>query len=295
MNDEQFFLANAYVDGELTAEERRIAETDPDVMSEVEWIRALQAEVRAVEPPSPTARESAIAAAMVEFVAHSPAESTTWAPIPFRARPAYAKYLGVAAAVVALVGVGVVVSQAGLGGGDDDAATSMSEFPAAEMTAEAADSGTALIDSAERAGSAEEPTVAGDEVMDGGLENDQGEPSSEVAAEESEENTSDATDFGPSDRVSVPPDFDAEAPITDDLELGIYGAYLLDQRDRGELGPTPEQNCPGPYSILAESTYVVDGAPERPAYVGVEETAGLVYAIDVETCDELAVGSLTDP
>lgn len=294
MNDEQFFLANAYVDGELTADERRIAETDPDVMSEVAGIRALQAEVRAVEPPSATARESAIAAAMAEFGAHVPAESTAWAPIPFRPRPAYAKYLGVAAAVVAVVGLGVVVSQAGLGGGDDDAADSMSDFPVAEVTAEAAESGSALIDSADRDASAQEPTAAADDA-DGGLENEAGEPSEEMAAEQSGESTSDATVLVASDRVSVPPDFDADAPITNDVELGIFGAYLLDQRDLGTLGPTPEQNCPVPYPILAEATYVSDDAAERPVYVGVEEADGLVYAVDVDTCDELTAGSLTGP
>jgi hypothetical protein len=30
-------------------------------------------------------------------------------------------------------------------------------------------------------------------------------------------------------------------------------------------------------------------------YVGVEEADGLVYAVDVDTCDELTAGSLTGP
>jgi hypothetical protein len=285
MNDEQFFLANAYLDGELTADERRIAETDPDVMSEVEVLRALRAELRAVEPPSSATRESAIAAAMAEFGARTPAESTTWAPIPFRARPAYAKYLGVAAAVVALVGVGVVVSQAGLGGDDDDAA-GISELSVAEM---ATDNDAAATESADRAGSPEEPNA--EDAGDAAPESATGEPSAEATVEESGGGTSDVSVYA-SDRVPVPSDFDADAPITDDLELGIYGAYLLDRRDRGELGPTPEQNCPVPYPILAEATSVVDGA-ERPVFVGVAEDVGLVYAIDVDTCDELLVGSLT--
>ena len=113
MNEEQFFLANAYLDGELTAEERGIAEADPAVMAEVEQLRALQNDLRDVEPPSDAARESAIGAALAEFTSRSSTSTSTGrvapavtaapaAPIVFRRRPAYARYLGVAAAMVAV-------------------------------------------------------------------------------------------------------------------------------------------------------------------------------------------------
>ncbi|HUF99730.1 MAG TPA: hypothetical protein VMM60_16505, partial [Ilumatobacter sp.] len=67
MNDDQYFLANAYIDGELTADERQFAEADPDVMSEVDRLRAMQSLLRESAPPSPAARSAAIAAAMAEF------------------------------------------------------------------------------------------------------------------------------------------------------------------------------------------------------------------------------------
>ena len=64
MNAEHEFLASGYVDGDLTDDERRIAEADPAVMAEVEQLRALRAELADVPPPTTDARESAIAAAM---------------------------------------------------------------------------------------------------------------------------------------------------------------------------------------------------------------------------------------
>ena len=54
--DEQYLLASAYLDGELTDDERRLAEADPAVMAEVEQLRALQAEIADVEPPTAAAQ-----------------------------------------------------------------------------------------------------------------------------------------------------------------------------------------------------------------------------------------------
>ena len=100
MNDEQIFLANAYVDGELTADERRIAEADPQVMTEVEQLRLLQGELRDVSPPTDAARESAIGAAMAAFDSDAAPASVDTNIIPFRPRPAYAKLLGIAARTI---------------------------------------------------------------------------------------------------------------------------------------------------------------------------------------------------
>ena len=133
MNDDQIFLANAYLDGELTDEERALAEADPEVMAEVEELRALQELVRDVDPPTDLARRTAVAAAMAQFsatAAGAVSRPPAPAPIPFRPRPSYAKYLAVAAGVL---GVGVLgVAIANLDTGDDDSADTAAEEPADE-------------------------------------------------------------------------------------------------------------------------------------------------------------------
>ena len=82
MNAENEFLASAYVDGELTDDERRIAEADPGVMAEVEQLRALRASIADTEPAASEAREAAIAAAMSVYD-----ERYAAAPATAHARP----------------------------------------------------------------------------------------------------------------------------------------------------------------------------------------------------------------
>lgn len=321
MNDEQIFLANAYLDGELTAEERRIAETDPDVMAEVEALRALQLELRAVTAPTDAARESAVSAAMAEFSAGAATVAATEdtvsaAPIPFRPRPAYAKYLAVAAAVVAVAGLGIVISQADLGGDDDDSSAG-DAAPAAEESAaddnpfaesvEAGADESAADDGGEDAGddAAEAEVMASTgeemseeaaldteaaEVADEPADAAADEPADDAAGDESDADTA-ATTPAMAERLAVPPDFDPDAPIADETELGVFGAYLLRERDAGTLPPTPNTPCTGDDEILDEATLIVDGAA-TPVYVSVIEFDELVFARSTATCEVILEGSL---
>jgi len=292
MNDQQNFLANAYLDDELTVDERRIAESDPEVMAEVEQLRALQDRLRDVPPPDAQVREAAVAAAMAEF---TPAASA--APVvPFRPRPASRKFLAVAAAVVAVAGLGIVVSQADFGSDNDDDTASVADEAVsataarpddvaeatAESTAEATEDPT-MVESAPAADA--DADAAGDDLSDATAN---AEPTMDegVAAEAGAE-----ADVGIAERVVVPPDFDPEAPILNEVALAIYGSYLLDQIDLGLLGPTPETTCAGDYQILDTAVYVLDG-DERPVYIAVNETIGSVSALAIDTCTELANGPL---
>jgi len=314
MNDEQYLLANAYLDGDVTADERRIAEADPDVMSEVESLRALQAELRETPEASPEAREAAIAAAMNAFHARAAVDTTESAPeepsaatpavVPFRPRPAYAKYLAVAAALVAVAGLGIVVSQAG--GGDDDAGgggdqasvadTALAETSARDenLTTIAGDgSAEATAEQAGEAGSAEPAAEADDdaaEAADDAAEAEMAEEAVEETAEEAGESAP-ALDAGPVTRVEVPPDFDPDDPLLNEVALAFYGAYLLERSELRELGPTPETTCSGRYEILGTAVYVLGGS-ERQVYVAVNADEGSVFALDIDTCIELANGSL---
>lgn len=157
MNSEPEHLASAYLDGELTDEERHLAEGDPAVMAEVESLRALRDRIASAEAPTHEARESAIAAAMAAFhQLHATADSggpgraevTDAADTPdmavFRARSErragrerrdLSRWLGVAAAVVVAAALGIVAVQARGGGNDDSVADQAASEPAATSAA----------------------------------------------------------------------------------------------------------------------------------------------------------------
>jgi hypothetical protein len=313
MNDEQYLLANAFLDGELTAEERRIAETAPEVMTEVERLRALQAELRDVPAPTAAAREAAIRAAMVEFdssvageVSHGVTDHPSGAPVvPFRPRPAYAKYLGIAAAFVAVAGLGIILAQAGQGG-DDDAADTAAEMPADASVARdgealesaspaAADSDVmgAADDAADEAAAEPEADTSADVATEMATE-EAAEEATEDTAEEPVEDTAErtyGTTLSSAPYREVPPDFDPEAPIANEVELGIYGAYLIAERDAGPLPPTPNHACVDADEVLDEATLRL-GDQLVPVYVDVREAGGLVAALHRDTCAQLMLGSL---
>lgn len=194
MNDDQLFLANAYVDGELTDDERVLAEADPAVMAEVDELRALQSQLRDVEPPSESTRESAIAAAMAEFktavvppetVAASDAEADAasdagaappMAPrsgivVPLHRRSWFRPVLTAAAAAVGVGFFAVVIAR---GGGDDDDFDSADE-PAAEVAEEPAD------EPADEAFGEFETDAADDAGADAAVEEAAEEPADEMA------------------------------------------------------------------------------------------------------------------
>lgn len=108
-SDEHLLLASAYVDGELTADERARAEADPVVMSIVEELRGVRHQLAVAAPPDEPRRDAAIAAALAAVP-----------PIPSLAARRRARWMAplaaAAAAVVLVVGGAVVVLQSG----DDD-------------------------------------------------------------------------------------------------------------------------------------------------------------------------------
>ncbi len=101
--------------------------------------------------------------------------------------------------------------------------------------------------------------------------------------------------LAPTSRIefrTLPPDFDPTAPITNDDELGLYGVYLLGERDAGLLPSTPNTDCPGELGeILDERAYELDGVLV-PVYVAVVEERGIVLALDTDSCAEVGAGSL---
>ena len=290
MNDDQYLLASTYLDGELTAAERRLAEADPAVMTEVDRLSALRAQLRSVEPPSETARERAIDAAMATFAQAArpaPAINAVTRTVEFRRRPSYARYLGFAAAVVAVGVLGLVVANGLSTDGDDDSAS----FDAADVAIEsptddaatddntAADADRAFTESAE-AGSAEDAfdTVAPMEDM--------------VAADDAQDAPTAEMDSGQPDASLAPaaPIIDPDQPLGSPAELGAYGGYLLELRADGSLPPTPNTAC-SQAGVLGLTQYVFDELP-IDVLVAVDERDRTVTAINPDTCEPLVVGPL---
>ncbi|MEO6652999.1 MAG: hypothetical protein ABIP17_10115 [Ilumatobacteraceae bacterium] len=308
MNDDQYLLANAYVDGELTDDERRTAEADPTVMAEVESLIVLRARIADVDPPLPDVRDAAIAAAMTEFSRRSPAVSTTVEP-PQR-RSFGSRYLAIAAAVVGVGLLGVIVATVGNRGQNDaDSATEATESDIASSVADqaapnadretadvaadsAADEMSADMSSEMSLEMAQDVTGA---AADGGLADDATSDTSSPSNAATVMATEPLVDVDPAYDTAGPDaqrsTLDVDAPITDDLELGAYGTYLLDQQLVGRLPPTPNTKCPPDLNILDERVIVLND-DDTDVYIAVQVIDQRVIAVDRETCVPLVDGPL---
>jgi hypothetical protein len=266
MTDDQFLLANAYLDGELTVEERARAEADPVVMGAVGELRTLQDLVRDVEPPSAAAREDAITAAMTAFASAAAVD----APVPSRSRPSAVRYVAVAAGVLAVGLVGVAI--ANLGGDDAAIDESATELSAAASTVERVEGSDG--DAAEDLAAAEVATAD--------------------AAAESADESADESAAVPGTSTSLP---DFGQVLTSPEEVGAFGAVLLTARDEGTLPPTPNHACDYP-NVLAMATYVdplePDGS-EQDLLIDVDEAERLVLGVDPDTCRTVVEGPLPGP
>ena len=121
-------LASAYLDGEVSADERAVVEADPSLGRRVEELRRARDAVRHPVPPPPAAqRDSAIHIAM--------AGPMTGAR-PRRSRWALALGGAAAALIVALVAVAALRSSGGGGGGLSSAELSTAAVPAAAPAAD---------------------------------------------------------------------------------------------------------------------------------------------------------------
>lgn len=316
-------LASAYLDGELTDEERRTAEADPAVMAEVEQLRALRAGLADVEPPTDDARDAAIGAAMAAFherFGAAPAPAPHAAPerdavvVPMWQRFASPRWLGTAAAaVVVVVGVGVIATQTG---GDDDDSADSSDEPASEMMAveEPTDDGGDLPDAdADRIAESElaDETFAaqvaeGDAADDMGMAEEPAEEPADEPAEESADDSDAADDMGDAPAgdaedgslLGPPPlddpslHFERDVPIVGPLQLRSAAWYLLAQRAEGALGPTPEYRCEF-YNVLGSAPFDIDGVVSE-VLIEIDEIDRIVYAVERDGCLVVATVDLDE-
>ena len=271
--------ASAYLDGELDAAEIAAAEADPAVMAEGAQLRALQESIRDVDQPTSYARDTAIAAALVEFDRRTHPVSV----VRTRPRPSYSRWLAVAAAVAGLAALGAVIATTGgRGGDDDDAAGAVAKESAAGAVADQSARVTA------EAGAPQAESVQSQTML---------APAASSAAPE-------ATAYGGADAAteapaapattaaaaeiaaSAPPPFDPNTPIPNELELGRIGRQLLAEWEVGSRDSKTGTPCDASIPdvvLLSDALLIVDGAP-RPVLVAGNRETRETYAVDPDTC-----------
>jgi hypothetical protein len=269
MNQEQYELASAYLDGAVTSDERARVESDPELMELVAVLRAVSVRVGDVEPPASDARERAIGAALD---VDRPAGVVRLVP-----RSRMSRVLSYAAVVLAVGVVGSVAVVGLRGSGNDDLATSSDD---AEMfsveTDDAADSGdTGVVD--DRAGSME----AVPEALPSA------EPGDEMADDESAMSTlevpADTADGDSFDLDEAEGDV-IELDLLTDAEIVELARRLLDE---GTEAAADEQGnaCAGVLDEVATDHSVVTLYAGRPVLVGL--FGDLTRVVDPADCDVL--------
>lgn len=298
MTAEPDFLASAYLDDELSDEERRLAEADPAVMAEVDQIRALRERIADVTPPTDAAREAAMAAAMEVFhegrARAVPSRARAVRVLPLRRGVRYQRWLAVAAAAVVIGLLGVVIAS-GLRSGDDDAANEPITQPAAaeadsrlpEPAADTSAGGTLESELAPQQ-SAEESAADATAAMPAAepASEPAAEPASEPAAEAAAEPAEDTTTVDPALFFAFNVGDDGRLPIENADQLAAAANYLLALADAGRLPPTPESSCPGPAFARA---LLRQGDDEVEVLIIIDGSEAAAYSAD---CDILLTASL---
>ena len=271
MTDDPELLASAYLDGDVTAEERARVDGDPEIVARVEAMRTVRDELRRVEPLADARASDLIARALTGPAA---ARARPHA-IVGRPRVAWNRWLAAAAAVVAIVAAGVVVASSlnRTSSGDDDAATlAVADDTSEQDDGAAGGADVARTESAEQSEGAPAPFAT--------------EGAGEVAADEFAESTeAPAADSPTYDALST-------VVIVGPDELVAYVTTSATQDSDPAPAPTVASlMCPlePDQRYVGAATYAaVPGGLERDVIVVVDETADVASAIDVTTCQPVA-------
>lgn len=283
MNDDLTLLASAYLDGDVTADERAQVETEPELTAEVERLRSVRVLLADVEPSSIAVRESLLSNALDAWDRLPIGERTgaardaTPAPISLadrRRATVNRRLLGAAAAIVVVLAGGMVLQTAF--SGSDDSSASLSATPDATTSADA----EALAESAPDARTA---TAAGDAVApadatddSGGLDTGINTPAPPTETDLEQLNTPEELAIFASDAVGAPqaPDVPAATSGSIDDQLSESQAAILDAQ-----WPL----CLGADYVVGPARYVT-----VEVVVAVDESRSLALAYLADSCREVA-------
>jgi hypothetical protein len=303
MNDDLTLLASAYLDGDVTADERARVENDPELAAEVERLRSVRALLADVEPSSITVRESLLANALDAWdrlpvgerngaardatplkrgidPATAAAAATITAPtsLAARRRTTVNRRLLAAAAAIVVVLAGGVVLQTVFSGRDDSSASLSDQQDAATATA-----AEALVESAQDAQDARAATAAGADVAPADAETDSGgldtginTPAPPTETDLEQLNTPEELGIFASDAVGAP-----QAPDVPAATSGSIDDQLTQSQASALAVEWPL--CLGADFVVGPARY---GTVE--VVVGVDESRSLALAYVADNCREVA-------
>jgi hypothetical protein len=298
MTDDLTLLASAYLDGDVTADERARVENDPDTLAVVEQLRSVRALLNDVEPPSISVREAQLATVLdiwdrlpqlertgarrditpvgIDSAAVAGAASVT-APTPLSgrrrsSRTSSTRWLAGAAAALVLVlagGVALQLSSTDDSGGTDDASTAADGVATTEALEGDARGGAAdAVEAAPEAATAEATPD-----LDTGIDN--AAPPGENAGVDQLDTLEDLADFAAA-AVGAPsaPDVPAATSAASDEELSEAETFLAEAEF---------PRCLGVDLIVGPAVF-----GDVPVVVGVDEGRNLAIAYRAANCAEVA-------
>lgn len=272
MNDELTLLASAYLDGDVTADERARVVADPALLGAVERLRYVRVLLANSEPSSISVRESLLANALDAWD-RVPAPPTSLAQR--RRANTNRRLLGAAAALALVLAGGIVLQTSSLGTNDDSASKSASDAtnpPEVAALAESTDAG-AEIAADEVAPSAQvpaaAPTVPDDAALDTGI-NDAAPP---IETELEQLDTPEELAIFASDAVGAPQDPEVPAATSESIDDRAQTTILAAQ-----------------WPLCLGADYVVGPARygSKEVVVGIDERRELAIAYEATNCREVA-------
>jgi hypothetical protein len=295
LTDDPTLLASAYLDGDVTDDERARVEGDPELLAEVDRLRSVRFLLGDVEAQAISVREAQLAMALdvwdrlpaaertgarrdatpagIDAAAVAGAASVT-APTPIngRRRTTSTRWLTGAAAALVLVLAGGVALQLGTGGDDDSASTDDAGSEATEaLTATGPADAPAAVERAPAADGQASDVVAGE--LDTGV-GDPPPPGEDVGLDQLR-NLAYLADFA-SAAVGAPraPDVPAATSAATEEELSQAETFLDE---------TGFPLCLGVDLIVGPAVY-----GDVPVVVGIDERRNVAIAYRAATCAEVA-------
>lgn len=243
MNDDTRLdeIASAVLDGEASAAERALADSDPLVAARVETLRRIRAVIADVAPPDPDQREQAIAAALA--VAADAGGNTTVTSLDEQRHRRHMstrtlRIAGIAAALaVGFLVVSLVAVLATSGDGDEDGGDFATGGPAGSAAADAALEEAEISD------------LAGSDTTADAMSPDRTGPDGAPAAPEAGDDAA-AGDDGADEGGAVDPQADA-------TESAAIGPVLAMLPDLGEVAETDLVDLATPGGFDPDGTVAV--------------------------------------
>ena len=297
-------LASAYLDDEVTADERARVEADPELLAEVERLHSVRQQLAAPEPGSLSLREEHLASALAAWDRLPVAErlgtrddtggadaatvAAASAMSSFSTGRSRRRWLlGAAAALLVVVGAGVVLQQIDPADSDDDSDAVASEAASEEAPADEASSAEeATAEDVAEGASAEDLTAADIEAESQAIE----EVEEEGGSTDELTHSADTPDAGPpgDDSLDQLPELTSQSDLIEFARPGLLVTgttvpldELADEETLSEATPTVPE-CPS-YGIDIEMGAAYFGG--QLVMVGVDRDNGLAIAYDLVGCD----------